>query len=234
MEEFLRQNYSLLTKLVITLAAVTGLISYKKYRHTAAKYFIWFLICVGIIELIGGYKYYLREFDALHLIEGTIIQNTYWWYTLTWTIGGVLLITYYYRQLLNSQRNKKMLKFGSIAFILVILGTLVTDWKQIFGSFPMYIEMMSFILILMCVTLYFIEIITTEKILTFYKSLSFYVTCAILFWWLINTPLLFYEGYSSTSDWNYVILKWQIRLFANIVTYLTFTFALIWCNPQND
>jgi hypothetical protein len=34
LEEFLLKNYSFLAKLVESIAAITGLICYKKYRHT--------------------------------------------------------------------------------------------------------------------------------------------------------------------------------------------------------
>ena len=77
------------------------------------------------------------------------------------------------------------------------------------------------------------EILLSDTILVFYKSINFYISVAILIWWLIITPIVFFEKYNTTSDWDYVFLKWQIKLFANICMYLTFTFALIFCKPEN-
>ena len=51
MEEFLKQYYALITYGVELLAAVTGLLCLKKYKTTAAKYFIYFLVYVFILEL---------------------------------------------------------------------------------------------------------------------------------------------------------------------------------------
>ena len=92
--------------------------------------------------------------------------------------------------------------------------------------------MFGALIILLCTIFYFIEILQSEKILIFYKSLNFYISAAIFIWWLIVTPIVFYDIYMSNSDWNFIFLRWQIYLFANIIMYLTFTFALIWYKPE--
>jgi hypothetical protein len=48
--------------------------------------------------------------------------------------------------------------------------------------------------------------------------------------------LVFYDIYNTNGDWNFIFLKWQIYLSANVFMYLTFTFALIFCKPdiKND
>ena len=72
------------------------------------------------------------------------------------------------------------------------------------------------------------------KVLNFYNELYFYISSAFLIWYLITTPLIFYQIYFSTADWSFIFLKWQIFLFANVFMYLTFTFALIYCKPEKE
>ncbi len=237
MEEFLRQNYSFLTKLIEIIAAVAGIFVYKKYKATVVKYFIWFLVYVAFVELIGNYTKYLANYEFLsnfrELLKDTLFEKNYWWYTLGWTIGAALFYAFYFNKIIVNIAFKKTLRFLFWLLIIFVGFTAIIDIKELFSSFPKYIELLSFIIIILCVTFYFVEIIKSEKILTFYKSINFYISSVILFWWLITTPLLFYEVYFSTLDWNYVILSWQIRLFANIIMYSMFTFTLIWCKPQN-
>lgn len=81
---------------------------------------------------------------------------------------------------------------------------------------------------------YFIEVLKSDKILDFYKSIDFYISATVFIWWLVITPISFYNIYFTTADWNFIILKWQIYLFANIFMYGMFSFALLWCKPQNN
>ncbi|RMZ50932.1 hypothetical protein EB822_06015 [Flavobacteriaceae bacterium PRS1] len=74
----------------------------------------------------------------------------------------------------------------------------------------------------------------SETILSFYKSINFYISSTILIWWLVITPLVFFQIYFLNVDWSFIILRWQIYLFMNIFMYSSFTIALIWCKPQND
>ncbi|WP_335975580.1 hypothetical protein [Gaetbulibacter jejuensis] len=57
MVKFINDYGSYLYLAVEIIAAVTGLILYKRYRHTAAKYFIYFLIYVVAFGVIGRYTF---------------------------------------------------------------------------------------------------------------------------------------------------------------------------------
>jgi len=78
MEEFFRQNFRLLTHSVEFIAAVTDLLCLKKYKTTAAKYFIYFLVYAFFVDLLGGYPRFLRTFNLSYLIENSVIKANYW------------------------------------------------------------------------------------------------------------------------------------------------------------
>lgn len=92
MKEFLIENYSLLTKSFEILAAMTGIFVYRKYRNSVAKYFIFFLIYIAILELVGGYVIYVRPDKFLHFLIGTLLEQNYWLYTLCWKVGAILFL----------------------------------------------------------------------------------------------------------------------------------------------
>ncbi len=228
----------MITHGVELIAAITGIICYKKYKVTNAKYFIYFLIYVVIIEHIAGYPRYLVNYDSLKeakaYLKGTMFERNYWFYSLFWNIGSGLFYTWYFRKTIKNPTFKTILKFGLLLFIISSIVYLMTNWEWFFKELAVYIHVTGAILILFSVCLYFIEILKSHVILRFHSSLNFYIAAVLIIWYLITTPLSFYNMYFSTADWNFIFLKWQIFLFANIFMYLTFTFALIYCKPTYD
>ncbi|MCH7525785.1 MAG: hypothetical protein IIC74_12565, partial [Bacteroidetes bacterium] len=158
MEEFLRENYSFLTKSVEILAAITGLLMLKKYRHTSAKYFIYFLVYVAVLELIGAYPRYLSDYDFLSdikaVFKGTLFERNYWWYTIFWGLGSVMFYSFYFMKILNTKFYIKIIKFSSIMFFLSSIIYISTHWSELFNSTMIFIEVFGATIIMLCVILY--------------------------------------------------------------------------------
>ncbi len=234
MEEFLLKNYGILTHLVEATAAFTGVFLYKKYNKTEVKYFIWFLVSLTICDFIGGYKDYVHNNGFLSILEGTVFATNHWWATSYWKVGAILFFAFYYSKILKTFQFRNIVKISGYAFFFFSMFYIALNWNDFFHRFFPIISVLGAIIIFLCSVFYFVEVLQSDKILTFYKSINFYISFAIFIWWLIITPLVFYDLYHSSDDWNFIILKWQIYLFANIFMYSTFTFALIFCKPEKD
>ncbi len=234
MDEFLRQNYYLLTYSVEALAAVAGIFCYKKYKDTAAKYFICFLIYTFFVDFFGWYPDYFKIFGLEHLIEGTVFQRNHLWYTVFWVTGSAFFYSFFFIRILKTKLFKRILTYCTLAAVVIVLFQFIFNFDKFYTGNITTLSVVSPLVIFVAVILYFIETLLTDKILDFYKSLYFYISSVLLIWWLIITPVSFFEIYFSSADWNFVFLKWQIYLFANMFMYLTFTFALIFCKPEND
>ncbi|MEZ4802796.1 MAG: hypothetical protein R2797_08475 [Gelidibacter sp.] len=238
MNEFLLQNYSWITHGVEIIAALAGIFCFKKYKNTKIKYFIWFLMYVAILELVGSYPRYVIAFeflkDAKEYLKGTKFQNNYWFFTIFWSIGSALFYTFYFRMNIKSNVFKTILNYGIILFLAGTTIHLAINGNLFFSVRPIFINVSGVSIILLAIIFYLLEILKSDKVLKFHKSINFYIAATVLLWLMITTPLTFYNNYFSSADWNFVFLKWQIFLFANVFMYLTFTFALLWCNPHND
>ncbi|MGZ0014761.1 hypothetical protein [Yeosuana sp. AK3] len=234
MNEFLLEYKNTITFSIEILAAVTGLMLYNKYKQTAAKYFIWFLVYLSVGDFIGSYVHYIKNDGFLNFLEGTVFIKNFWWSTLYWKIGAIIFFSFYYNSILTNERFKRIVKYSGYSFLSFSIVYILLNWDDYFVQFFPIISILGAIIIFLCTAFYFFEMLNSEKILTFYKSINFYISAAIFIWWLIITPLVFYDIYNSHYDWNFIFLKWQIYLFANILMYSTFTFALIWCKPEND
>jgi len=234
LKEFYLEYYSLLTRILEFIAAITGILYYRKFKNTKVKYFIWFLIWVVIVELIGGYTHYLRDLNLFHYIEGTLFEKNSWWFTLAWTTSSTLFYSWFLGVKLDSLFLKRVLKFSCAIYLAILLWSLIFYFNDFFKARPMPLVIGNVIIILLSSIFYLYEILNTDRILTFYKSIYFYVAAIIFVWWLISTPLSFFDVYNTTSDWDYVVLKWTVRLSVNTFMYLGFAVALIVTRPEYD
>lgn len=234
MNDFLLEYKNTLTFTIEILAAVTGLLLYKKYKFTVAKFFIWFLVYLSICDFLGSYVKYIKNDGFLNFLRETVFERNFWWSTIYWKIGAIIFFAFFYQKILKKRIFIAIIKYSSLFFLVFSIIYIILNWNDYFSRFFPIISILGAIIIFLCTVFYFIEVLQSDKILTFYKSLNFYISFAIFIWWLIITPLIFYDIYNSNKDLNFMFLKWEIYLFANIFMYSIFTFALIWCKPQND
>ncbi|MCF1192781.1 hypothetical protein LRR18_14395 [Mangrovimonas sp. AS39] len=239
MEEFFKENYAFLTRSVEIIAALIAIFNFKKFKDSDVKYFIYFLIAVAALELIGSYPSYVVKYAFLSQVReklhGTLIETNYWLFNIFWKLGSALFYSFYFRKILKTERFKRIIWSLTLILVAFFLIYYVFNIKYLFTR-PLYTPMVllaSFIIIL-CAIMYFVEMLKSESILYFHKSINFYISTVVLIWWLIISPLNFYNAYFTTADWNFIILKWQIYLAANFFMYSTFGFALIYCKPNKD
>jgi len=214
------------------MAALTGLLLLKKYKHTSARYFIYFLVYTVVLEMVGSYPKmdFLSSLNSS--LKGTLFERNYWWYGIFWTIGSAVFYSFYYWKILKTPLYRKIVKYSGITFFIGSAVFNITYPEFFFNGQKGYVSAASVIVILICATLYFIEILKSDQILSFYKSLNFYISVSILIWWLVITPTTFYEAYFIKEDSDYVLLKWQVLLVSNIFMYSCFTFGLIYSSNK--
>jgi hypothetical protein len=232
LEDFFRNYYTFITHSVEFIAAISGLIFFKKYKDAPAKYVVYFFVYVYFVDVLGNYPKYLHYFDAFHLIEGLLIEKNYWWYNLFWWFGLSSFISFLNYKVIKKSIYKTVLKVFYGIYLLQTLIYAIINFDKIFSADGYFLSFASVWVIVMAVILYFLDILQSDQIMYFYKSIYFYVNALIFLWITVVAPLDFYEIYFTQADWNYVILKWQIYLGINIIFYLTLTAAIIFCKPE--
>jgi hypothetical protein len=236
--DFFLNNYILFVHFVEVLAAVVAIFCYDKYKQTPVKYFIYFLVYVAIMELIGAYPTFVEKYESLseakEFLKGTKFEENNWFYTIFWTIASAVFYSFYLGQFIESDYSIKVIKYITSIFIISSLVYILLNWNSFFVSSFYFVDIFSASVILLSVVLYFIEVLKSQKVLIFYKSINFYIAAVLLIFFLIKTPLLFYDVYFSRSDMDYLRLNATISILCIAFMYVTFSFALIWCKPQNN
>ena len=237
--EFLKHNYHLLIRSVEILAAIIGLFCLKKYKNSTSRYFIYILIYWVAVEIIGNYTLFVEDYEFLHGIrdrlQQTLFRKNHWWFSIFGDLFAGLFFSFYFIKIMENRLFKRIIKHTAILYGAVFVLYYMLNFKSLFTDFT-YIGLSLFwsFLIMMCCVFYFVEVLQSDRILNFYKSLDFYIAAVLFVWLLIITPVSFYNVYYKAVDWNFIFLKWQIYLGAIMFMYLTFSFALLWCKPQND
>ena len=232
--EFLSKYYTFLIKATELIAVLTGLILYKKYKHTDVKYFIWFLIYVVIIETVGSYPVYLKSLNLSHLIENTLIRRNYWRFAFTWVSASTFFYSWFLGKQLKSSVFKKILRYACIVYLVVLIVRIGFYHEEYFKGRNLILDIGNMTIVLLSSIFYLYEILNSEKILDFYRSFYFYVAAIIFIWWLVITPIGFFEQYNNVYDMNFVMLKYVTKLCLISFMYLGFSVALIISKVKYD
>ena len=231
MLEFITKNFNFISYFFEFLAMLTGLLCLKKYKGTTTTFFILFLIYIVLIDFTGATFFYDNNFKLTTYLR-SIGFNSMSWYNLFWIFGTVLLILYYIYSVLRNNFNRRfILVLGGVYFVLMLSHFYIYP-NVFFKAHDSYYQFTGAFTLLIGCSVYFIELINSETISNALKTYSFYALSAILIWWLIVTPILFFEAYNTVVDFDFVYLKRRIFVFANIFMYSCFAIGLIISKPQ--
>ena len=235
MRDFFLENYSNLNRLVEILPAVFGILFFRKFKNTKIRFLIYFLIYIIFVETVAMYPQwvydgYLQEFGDL--VEGTVFQRNYWWYTIMWNSAAGIFYSLYLSWQLKNPVFKFILRWIRIIFVVSTSIHLTMHWENLFGQASDYAIFFSTGLIIISVVFYFIEILKNDQLVYFHKSINFYMACILLVWFVIITPLKFYNDYYRSADWDYILIQYSIYFAANFIMYIGYALLLIFCNPQ--
>ncbi|GAA4237752.1 hypothetical protein GCM10022291_25580 [Postechiella marina] len=229
--KYLTENFNFITYGLELLAAIVGAFCYGAYKNTTTKWFIYFLFYVVFVECVGASLMYFRAHSIIKFINRFGVRSTSW-YNLFWFFGSTLFLLVFYYKLVQSKLYKQLLLGLMLVFVIIFAGYTVFNFQGFLKSHPLFYSMLCAGVILLSVSLYFIDFIKRDAIIKAFSTFSFYISIVFLVWWIIIAPTLIFNPYNTENDWDFVNLKRRIFLFSNMFMYLTYTFALIWCRPE--
>lgn len=213
--------------------ATIALLLLKKYRNTYTRYFIYFLVYVFLLEVVAVFPNYLYKIELFNWIKDTRYNNNYWYYTLFWQIGSACFFSFYFQKILKIKFFQKTLEFGRYLFILLSVIIIASDFNKLFTVGFSTIDYFNTVLIIASVVFFFIEVLSTNIVLSFNNNINFYIASSILIWWFVTIPLSIYSEYYNVDDMDYVYLSRILMAFSNIFMYTCFAIGLIVSKPQS-
>ena len=209
-QNFLR--YALLFSEIV--AAVVGILSFKKFKNSYWKSFIYYLVLIAISEILC--QYVLCNFTTF---------RTYYYSFFLIPIEFLFLYWLYSYKSLN---NKKLFWISCSIYLISLLPYFIFKGKSVVNSFNYIIG--TFLLTVMIV-LEFNKQIKTDDILLFKKNLMFYVNFGVGFFYVGTLPFFAFHSllWKDLVIWNNYYIIFMIT---NILMYILFSIALLWGKPN--
>ena len=182
------------------IALIAAVVTFKKYRKTPEKVFLYFLIYgVLITELVGHLLLWL----------GIGITNTFL-YNLFTLVSYLVYLSWFYKILPSKQ---KLILFFGIVFVttwcyMLTYGTFFTNiWTVpvIVGS----------IFIFILTILYFAQLLQQDQVVSIYSSQQFWIAIGLFIFTLGIAPTLFFQDDLDI----YGALYGSMLTFLNIILY---------------
>lgn len=195
------------------MAAVTGLITWRKWKDSYLKWVPVYLAAITILET----GYHIFAWYKQDAVSGALYEIA--------VSFEILFITWFFYKTLNN-KNRTLAIAGAAVYIAALIAE-----QLLLPGHAWYFQSLSYttgnLFILIYLILFFIELVRSEKILVFKKSVVFWIACGLLIFYLGSFP--FYGLYNELSkDLSlFVSIAW-IAESLNYCMYLFFTIGFIW------
>ncbi len=217
------------------IAAIAGTVYIRKYRvEKSTRYFVLFLWFNVFIEIIFGWlPTFIENFEFLHFLQDTIFAKNKWIYN-TFEVITTLFYLLYFNSLYESGKFKKIgIRIVFIYLFFSVFNLVFSDVFYTSSSAPNSI--FGTLLLVLFIMYYYYQILQSDKILNFYKSIPFYVSVGVLVFHLIVNPIFIYEQYYSHSvSYEFVRVFLTILTIVNIFMYSCYIIGFLVCYKKNN
>lgn len=226
MIDFFLKYDNLIIYIVEIIAAIFGSYYISKVKNSVLIIFVYYLWITVFVEIIGLYGFLLlNNYDIewyISLKNSVFCSNT-WLYNI-YSFLAIGIIGLFYSNLMTSKVLKNGIRFIFVAYA-VFAFAFFTFTNGFFTKSIPYNFIFGTVSISIYVIFYFIELMRSDEILSYYKLPSFYISIALLIWYLCVTPLFIFDSYFYEMNTNFVDFRSLFLLFINIFTYLCFAFG---------
>lgn len=218
------------------LAAVIGVFYLKKINPSIEEKvfvgFLWFSVGVEILNSYAALAYF-SEYTFLGFIKETPFRNNYWLGNIQLLVSNVVYV-YFFGSLLRNKNTRIVLSIVTVTMMIaVFVDFFIGDF---FNAYSRVSALFGSLLVLLTILLFYLYLLTSNKLLNVQYYLPIYISVALLIYTLCISPLDFLSNYFKTSTGNQLFVSFKVyTLFIlNILLYLTYTFAFIVCSRKKN
>lgn len=217
-------------------AALAGTYYLRKTRNPVpnSKLIVGYLWLVVAVETIGLYPAfnYFTDFSYMPFLKETSWERNIWLYNAFQIITFLIFYIFFTNQLQN-KKNKRIFKFITVIFVFTaILNLILTD--IFFEKSSAYSFIMGTFILITLIFVYYFELLKSDKILYFYKSLVFYISVGLLLWYVTITPIFIFNKYFTSASPEFVKLHSTILNISNYFLYCMFIATFIICSSNKQ
>ncbi|MCX2681498.1 hypothetical protein OOZ15_16210 [Galbibacter sp. EGI 63066] len=214
------------------LAAIVATITFKKYKHTPCRYFLfllWLTVFVETLGLLRFYNYYYPEHPVMMFFRNILgesrVASNFWIYNIFIPVSYLTYFVFFYAFL--KQIYKKWVLAILILYVLVVAFSVLYRINSFNEGYLSEIDIAGALFYLVCYCLYFYELLHSNEVLKLYKSLPFWILTGALIFNLTTIPIFVFSEQLNYSNHYRVVLN-----ISNIVLYGCFITGFI-INARN-
>lgn len=214
--------------IIEVLAAIAGTYFISKNKgDSSIRYFVYYLWITVFVETIGILPRLIISWESLSFLKDSIWAHNFWIYNIYLVLTFWVYVNYF-KSIIKRGVFKNIINVFVLVFVTSsFVNFVVTD--VFFNGLSSFSFILGSISLLFSALLYFYEVLQTDIILNFYKSISFYIAIGSLVFYLSITPLFIYNEYYSSNSPEFVKIYNIIRELAIIFMYSCYTFGFIVC-----
>lgn len=193
------------------LAALAALIYLKRLKNVPLykRIFIFYLCAMFLVDVMGYYVAiaYYSDYRIFGFTRGTVFQQNYWMFNAVKPFAILVYLQFFIAQIRSIKLRKGLTWAAGVFLVSSILNLIFSG--EFFIGYITYTPIAGSILLSITIGCYLFEMLTVDRTLIFFKSLSFFVAVGSLIWHLVFTPMFVFNNFSvmdSTPEFVKVYL----------------------------
>lgn len=212
---------------------ISGLMFLFKSKRSGLRSFVWFIVFTVLFELVQLYTYVLDDWAFLKFLKDTKFARNFWLSNLYIMISLIFYISFF-RYRLKLSQHKQFLKYWLWLSLVAVILSLSFLNQPFFASLNNGIFFWTSASVFLCCSLYFYELLSSDKVLEFYRIPMFYISAGLFVWWLVFPPLAVYYPFYLETHPSLVSLHQNTLLILNIFLYSMYTLAFAYATKFNQ
>ena len=211
------------------IAVLSGLYflfhSPKVFKHE--RWLVYYLCFTVFVEFLGLYSIwaYFSEYEVFSFVKGTRFEANFWMFNIFKVITMSFYFWFFYSQLKKS-RIKNLLKILYVVFLVVSSYELIFS-GELFIQYIISIPILGSILLLTTLGAYFFMLLRSNKVINFFRTISFYLAFGALIWHLVMSPLFIFNKLEGGLQGMAGVIYGNTMTFLNILLYTLIAGAFI-------
>ncbi len=201
-----------ITNALQLIAAIVASVHFKKYVHSHEKYFLFFLWFTVILDGFGAFLA-----DVFHV-------NNWWLYNGFTIISFLFYFNWYYNILKRPNFKKAVVPFTVIFGIVALLSLFLDSWEQ----YHTYTFFAGAVFLLVLTIFHFHQLLNSNEVLIVKYKLSFWISTALLLFYMGMVPLFFLMEYTGIQLLSYII----ILISLNLILYGCYIIGFLWTKKE--
>ncbi|BAO77638.1 hypothetical protein WPG_3408 [Winogradskyella sp. PG-2] len=221
-------NFDFLFHLLELVAALTSSLYWLKTKDDTIRPFVWYLWFIVFVETLAMYPYLydITDNSFIASVKNSKFYRNSWLYNL-YNPVTIFLIGKFMIKNTNTAFSHKIIKYLVFCYTLFCVGFFLVGDNFFKMGLPYDSVIYTFIIFTM-VMLYLRELMQSNDILNFYKSPVFYVSIALLLWYICLTPLFIFNAFYLKVNKEFIFFRSLFLDISNIILYSWYTFAFLY------